>query len=373
LVVVAADVVAVDAALANQVAAAAGLERAELALCASHTHSGPAGVVARLHPADEDHLDRKLRSSVIATAVEAITTARTGMERVDLLVGVARTEGTAANRNHVMGPHDPRLTVLATRRYDGSFQGAMCHFACHPTILGADSRMVSADFPGALRRKLGVALDGATPPVVLVVNGAAGDVSTRFTRRAQNADEVARVGAMLAKAAVHALEHAAPLAGPIRYGLTTVPLSRRARQRLDDRGAPDRAERGGKPPGLVSSAQHRVTETRVQGAAMLEALAQVPDEAIPAGLKLEAWALGDVILVAVPGELFASLGSRIEAASAGLTLILGYTNGYVGYLTDIPAHEAQTYEALASPFLPEAGNDVAAAAAALVERMRSEV
>ena len=90
---------------------------------------------------------------------------------------------------------------------------------------------------------------------------------------------------------------------------------------------------------------------------MLEALAQIPDEAIPAELELEAWALGDVVLVAVPGELFASLGSRIEAASAGMTLILGYTNGYVGYLTDISAHESQTYEALASPFGPEAANE----------------
>jgi predicted dinucleotide-binding enzyme len=121
----------------------------------------------------------------------------------------------------------------------------------------------------------------------------------------------------------------------------------------------------------LSSGRRRVAETRAQGAAMLEALAQVPDEAIPAELQIEAWAVGDIVLVAVPGELFAALGRRIEAASADQTVILGYANGYVGYLTDIPAHESQTYEALASPFYSEAGNDVAAAAAALVERMHS--
>jgi hypothetical protein len=104
---------------------------------------------------------------------------------------------------------------------------------------------------------------------------------------------------------------------------------------------------------------------------MLNALAEVPDEAIPAELQLEAWVLGDLVLVAVPGELFASLGSRTASGTAGLTVILGYANGYVGYLTDVDAHESQTYEALASPFGPEAGNEVAVAAAALVERMRS--
>jgi hypothetical protein len=227
-VLVTSDVVAVDASLADEVSAAAGLDRAELALSASHTHSGPAGVVSRLHPTAVDHLDCNLRSRFIATAAEAIATARNGMESVDLLVGVTVTEGIAANRNDPIGPFDPRLTVLATRRGDGSFQGVICHFACHPTILGANNRLVSADFPGALREKLDVALDrdGRTP-LVLFVNGAAGDISTRFTRQAQNAGEMSRVGAALATAAVQALEIASPHTGTIRYGRTTVRLSRR--------------------------------------------------------------------------------------------------------------------------------------------------
>jgi hypothetical protein len=372
-VVVAADVVAVDASLAGDVASAAGLNSAELALCASHTHSGPAGVVARLHPADVDRPDRDLRSRFIATAAEAIGTARAGMERVDLLVGVAKTEGIAANRNNAAAPYDPRLTVLATRRGDGSWQGVVCHFACHPTILGAKNRLVSADFPGALGEALHVALDrGGSAPVMLFVNGAAGDVSTRFTRRAQDAGEVSRVGAALATAAVEALEHASPQSGPIRHGRTTVPLSRRERHSLECNIVAANAGSGDEPPDLLSSAQLRIAETRSQGAAMLEALAQIPDDAIPDELELEAWVLGDVVLVAVPGELFASLGRRIDAASAGRTLILGYTNGYVGYLTDVSAHESQTYEALASPFGPEAGDRVVDAATALVERVRKQ-
>jgi hypothetical protein len=372
-VLVSADVVAVDASLAAAVAAAAELERRELALCASHTHSGPAGVVARLHPADVDRLDRTLHSHFITTAAEAIAMARAGMERVDLLVGVAETEGIAANRNDPVAPSDPRLTVLATRRGDGSWQGVLCHFACHPTILGAGNRLVSADFPGALREALAAALGrGGSAPVVLFVNGAAGDVSTRFTRRAQDAGEVSRVGAVLAAAAVRALQHASPRSGPIRYERTPVQLPRRARYPLNDVVVTASAGSDDEAPGRLSSAQRRVAQTRLQGAAMLDALARIPDAAIPDALDLEAWALGDVILVAVPGELFASLGSRVEAAASGQTRILGYANGYVGYLTDLSAYESQTYEALASPFGPEAGERVADAATALVQRLRCE-
>jgi neutral ceramidase len=208
--------------------------------------------------------------------------------------------------------------------------------------------------------------------VVLFVNGAAGDVSTRFTRHAQDAGEVSRVGAALATVAVQALENASPQTGSIRHGRTTVRLSHRARRPIKGAVVAARTGSDDQDPGLLSPAQLRVAETRAQGAAMLESLAQIPDTAISDELKLEAWALGDVVLVAIPGELFASLGSRIDSASSGQTLILGYTNGYVGYLTDISAHESQTYEALASPFDPEVGERVADAATTLVERIRKQ-
>lgn len=106
---------------------------------------------------------------------------------------------------------------------------------------------------------------------------------------------------------------------------------------------------------------------------MLAALATLPVEAIPSRLRLDAWTLGDLALVAVPGELFVSLGRHIAAASPAEaeTLVLGYANGYAGYLADGPAHEAETYEALASPFAPEVGERVAATAGKLVARLRA--
>jgi hypothetical protein len=106
---------------------------------------------------------------------------------------------------------------------------------------------------------------------------------------------------------------------------------------------------------------------------MLAALTAIPLElaAIPSTLRIDAWTLGDLALVAVPAELFVSLGREIEKASPGKTLILGYANGYSGYLADRAAHRSGTYEALASPFGPEAGERVAATAARLVARLRS--
>ncbi|MCD6058834.1 MAG: hypothetical protein K0Q89_2364 [Thermomicrobiales bacterium] len=104
---------------------------------------------------------------------------------------------------------------------------------------------------------------------------------------------------------------------------------------------------------------------------MLAALTAVAIDAIASRLRIHAWMLGDLALVAIPAELFVSLGREIENASAGKTLILGYANGYSGYLADRAAHRSGTYEALASPFGPEASERVAATAARLVTRLRS--
>ncbi|MGH2614848.1 MAG: neutral/alkaline non-lysosomal ceramidase N-terminal domain-containing protein [Thermomicrobiales bacterium] len=366
LVIVAADIIAVDAALVDEIAAAAGLDKSELALCASHTHSGPAGVVARLHPADPDRLDPELRSRFVATAADAIATALSRMEAVDLQAGVADSNGVATNRNDVTGPYDPHLSVLATRRRDGSIQAVMAHFACHPTILGADNRAVSADFPGALRCTLAASLirSGRTP-LVLFVNGAAGDVSTRFTRRGQDGAEVERVGNALAETARHALGRARTLAGPIRHRHAMVDLPPR-QPPMAVVGAATPASTPLQKLAIPAAGQARIAETRAQGAAMLAALSALPDGGQPSSPRLDAWTLGGLTLVTIPGELSAALGRHVSARNLRRTLILGYANGYAGYLADRAAYEAETYEAMASPFGPGAGEGVANAAATLV-------
>lgn len=371
VVIVAADVAAVDAELVKEIAAAANIEPSELALCASHTHSGPAGVVPRLHPANPNELDPELRARFVATSAGAITTARSDLQPVDLLFGQVEVEGVAANRNDPAIPADSHLSVLATRRGDGSLQCALVHLACHPTILSAASRVVSADFPGALRCQFAEILPrGDATPVVLFVNGAAGDLSTRFTRRAQDAAEVERLGELLAAAASDALLSVRPLDGPIRCISTSVPLTPRPHAVSHDETPQPRQKSEDDPSS--SPAQRRIAETRKQGAAMLAALAALPEGAIATRCDLDLWTLGDLALVSVPAELFSSFGRQIADASDAPTLVLGYANGYIGYLADRRAHEAATYEALASPYGPEAGEQVTAAATALISELRSD-
>jgi hypothetical protein len=362
-VLVAADLAAVDASLVDEVAAAAGLDRNELLFCASHTHSGPAGVIVRMHPSDGNGLIPALREAFVQAARTAIEAARERSEPVELVFGQAETSGLAANRNAPDGPFDTRVSVLGTRNQQGQLTAVLVHFACHPTILSAENRLVSADYPGAMRRAAETMLAGGdVAPVVLFANGAAGDISTRFTRASQDYAEVERVGRGLAEAAIGSLRMARPVEPEIAAVRGSVTLEPRTLEHVLD------MEQEAQDAGL-SDAERRRAETRAQGAMLLDRLAKAGPDAIQRTFELPAWRLGDVQLVAIPGEFFASLGARIVESVPGPAMVLSYANGYVGYLVDDAAEAAGTYEALASPFAPGSGSRVAEMAIAVVAQL----
>jgi hypothetical protein len=59
----------------------------------------------------------------------------------------------------------------------------------------------------------------------------------------------------------------------------------------------------------------------------------------------------DTAWVHLPLELYASLGLQIKAESPfPNTRVIGYTDGYFGYMADRQAHAEGTYEALSSLF-----------------------
>lgn len=364
--ILAADVIAVDDELVVEVAQAAGLDAGQLLVCASHTHSGPAGIIGRLHPAEPDQLDQDVRRAFVRCCVEVLALARTRLAPCSVWLGQVEAPGVAGNRNDRDGPVDQRLSVLAVRQCDQVVAAAI-HFSCHPTVLGAANLEYSADYPGAMRRAL--RQDPAlkdTP--LLFLNGAAGDISTRFTRRSQDPAEVERLGAMLARAARAALVDARPLAPQLRSAhvafdaqpktLAALDVLEQEARRLAALAQATRADDA--PP-----VGQRQAQTRAEGAALEVLLAR--QGVSPHMITLQAVALGGLALVSVPGELFTSLGLAIEDASPFTdTRIVGYCNGYVGYVCDPAAYESSTYEALASPYAPAVGAQLVDAAAELL-------
>jgi hypothetical protein len=96
--------------------------------------------------------------------------------------------------------------------------------------------------------------------------------------------------------------------------------------------------------------------------------------------EVQALKIGPLAVVALPGEIFSSLGRAIKAGSpfgAPRTLVAGWANDNVGYVPDAAAYPLGGYEVdLASRYYgypagwaPGAGQGLVAAAARLLERL----
>lgn len=336
----------------------------ELIIAASHTHAAPSGWVGSIHPGHPADVD--------PDAVAELGDRLTGLFRAvhdqpDAEVRPAFAErpvsGIGSNRLDLTGPYDATVGILTLQRISDGLPVAMIiDHGCHPTVLPAANLKHTADWPGACRRRITAGLPG-DPPVIFL-QGAAGDISTRFVRSGQTFAEADRIGGLLAAQVLEAGPDARPVGGVpmiIRSGLLVpgraVPDHDQARAAVADAEAALAAL-----PAGVDHGPTRIAQTRLDGARVLAELAaaDLPDHWT---LPITAVALGDVAWIHLPVEPFASLGLRIKRASPyRQTRVIGYTDGYFGYLADAEAIANGSYEALSSLF-DEAGAEAVVAGA----------
>lgn len=360
------DAVAVDTRLARMLAgavgAAAGVPADRVLVCASHTHAAPLGWVGEISPAVPGEREPALEAAladVLAAAARPLRERRTAGR---LSWATVDAPGVGANRHRPDGPHDTSSGVLAVHT-DGGLLALLLDYASHPTVLGPENLGYSADWPGATRRALAAALGPGV--VVGFLQGAAGDVSPRFVRRARDASELARLGGLLAEPVLRALPSARPLPSRVprlSRSTATVPVRRLPSAAESARAlAEARAAVAALPDPSAPSA--RAAQTRLEGAQTLERL-RAADLPAALDMPLSVVTLGeDHAWLHLPVELFASLGLRLRAASPRQeTRVIGYTDGYFGYVPDREGVTSGCYEALTSYLTAEGAEALVAAA-----------
>ncbi|WP_431920345.1 hypothetical protein [Nonomuraea jabiensis] len=376
-----ADVICVNEDLAGRARQAAGCE---LWLAASHTHAGPeTGCVPGGGPTPEPWLGRL--TEAVRTAVRRAIDAERPCE------GVAyrgELHGVGADRSRPGAPAVVPLDLIAVR--DGGLAGVLVVLPVHPTVLPAANRLVSADLVGAvrasLRRRLGEDV------WVAVATGAAGDISTRHTRRGQDAAELRRLGDLVADRCAELL--AGPGTPLWQAGPTGVAWATQG-------PAPESAgiawaTRGPAPgPAGIAWATRRLTlepaATTADEAALLAAYEQAAASGDPVatrlarsrleglrartappvrtGVDVNVARLGGLALAGLPGEPFLAVAERVADRPGQPTVVLGYVNGYPGYLPTAAAYRRAEYEVLASQVAPGSAELVAETARNLLEEL----
>ncbi|HEY9294452.1 MAG TPA: hypothetical protein VIP98_24485 [Microlunatus sp.] len=319
------------AAIVVAVTAAAGIAAEQIVCVASHTHSAPAGWVGSIHPG----LPAELDESAIRSAADAIATAAAGLHPRPTTIAWAEgsVEGVGSNRHDPSGPTDQSIGILLVGPVDDPV-ALVYDYGCHPTVLGPDNLSWSADWVGAARGHLRRELAADLP--ILFLQGCAGDQSTRFLRRRQSIDEVARLGGLVGAAVLAALPGI-----PIRGG--GLGVAHRQLRLATRRPADSRTDRS-----RTVSGPDRLEASRREGRHAQRAMINsgLPAEMI---LPLTLVSIGVRSWLHCSVEPYSLIGRQLREVVAGLRLI-GYSDDYHGYLCDPSAADSNQYEAMSSYF-----------------------
>jgi hypothetical protein len=353
----------------RRISLATGVPVEAIMLTATHTHSGPVMIDSLSNAADSvvPKADPAYLSWVADRMVEAATSAVTAAVPAELALTVARAKGVGSNRHDPAGPTDPDVPVLlarsaATRRPIG----CMTIYGMHPTVMHEDSRLISADFPGYVRRWLRARVLTESCPVIYHL-GAAGDQSPRHMTRANTFEEAERIGTNLARRLEAALKETTAF-----RPVDTVE-ARRVMIEIEPRHFPPvdhaaevlrqtRARYEQLRSVNTSRQEVRTAECDVFGAEKTVLFAEAKadgrlEEAIRCAspAEIQVIRIGPWRFVGWPGEFFVEYGLALKAKAPAGTHLVTLANGELqGYIATPKAVSAGLYEATNAVFA--AGN-----------------
>jgi hypothetical protein len=189
VVIVGTDLIGLPREVSDEVAARVkqkhGLQRGQLMLNSSHTHSGP-GVWPNLQimfdvsPGDRQRLI-DYRDRLVDDLVEVVGAALADLAPATLAAGHG-SAGFAVNRRQPTGkgfklgvnpdgPVDHDVPVLRIAAPGGKLRAVLFGYACHNTTLGGDRYQLNGDYAGFAQLELEKALPGATALFLMLCGG----------------------------------------------------------------------------------------------------------------------------------------------------------------------------------------------------------
>ena len=155
-------------------------------IAVTHTHSGPMTWEDQSWPSRERswfaETERKILSAIEAASKKTFP-ARIAAGFGEIYLGHNRRKVDADGRVTMFwrnaeklptSPIDPTVGVIRVDDQSGKARAIIVNYACHAVVLGPDNRMISADYPGYLARRIEREFPGA---MCLFTQGGAGDIN----------------------------------------------------------------------------------------------------------------------------------------------------------------------------------------------------
>lgn len=320
-----------------------GLERAQIVLCFSHTHSGP--VVGKnlepLHFLQVDAAQQKLIDQYAAVLPSRVCTAAASaletLQPCDLQWGsgiatfaVNRRNNAAAKvpelraAGQLKGPTDHDVPVLALRDAQGKLIAVLFGYACHGTVL--DDYSWSGDYPGYAQ----LAIESQYPGCQAMFWAGCGADQNPLPRR--SLDLAKQYGQQLADAVAQVLhDDMTEITGPLDTQYREVPLA------LDK--LPDVSELE-----IQAKSENKYIQARAQ------MLLHRIEDGVPLGkyypFPISVWQFDDQLqFIALGGEVVVDYALRLKSELRGKsTWVAGYSNDVMAYVPSLRVLQEGGYE-----------------------------
>ncbi len=327
------------------------IDRAQVILNASHTHTGPEirpdswnmeGVDRAKVQNYVDDLENKI-VDLVGDALKSLKPAR-------LYSGNGLTRFQVNRRNNVEnelksytelnGPNDYAVPVIRITDDQDHLKAVLFGYACHPTVLS--DYLISGDYPGYAQSTL----EEMYPDVLaLFFQGAGGDQNPLPRREPQLAEQYGRE---LAAAVDRVLKsEMKPLTADLKVSYSEVNIGMQDAPPSAEELKMIIADNSDYPGYLKQKAKVFLGEIN----SGKELMKNYP-------YPVQAWRLGDQAIFTLGGELLVGYAIELKRIFGDDIFVFGYTNDVMGYIPTVTVLREGGYEGNRSPYFtnPWEGN-----------------
>lgn len=312
-------------------------------ICTTHTHSGPLTSPLRgfgkLDRGWVNVLEKKIAGAILV-ADNNLRNARIGAGKGHAEININRRE--RRDEQTVIGSNpegaiDYEVGVIRIDDINAKPICIMVNYACHPVVLGGDSYLISADYPGYTMGLVERAYqrDGA---IAMFLNGTTGDLNPA---RRGTFEQAQRLGTILGS---EILEVCA------ETGTTPSAELRMAKEIVELQSSELPSE--GELENIIKERKAALGASYDEDREIYLSWAEDALDMIKRGKKsavvpveVQVLRMGDIVLAGIPGEVFVEIGLGIKKDSPFKhTYAVAHTNGDIGYMPTRKAFDEGGYE-----------------------------
>ena len=382
----------IDTMIRDSVVSSIDIPRENIRISVSHTHAGPpygrddssgggwiTEGVELINPYYDSFPEKisKAIDEAVGSVVDCNVSYGNGRSDININRRPADKSGALFTGRNWDGPVDHSVDVIGFDAADGTPVATIVGYACHPTILGPENRLLSPDYPGHMRKTVEEIVGGRC----LFFQGAAGNQGPIHgfvgdVEVARKAGKVLGLEASKVRISIDPFEREEKLVEIIPAGADLgiyedVPIAKPCDDLeiintyvdLPSLDFPSYDE-ASKVYELALEELKKARESgnqeeikkevsKVKRANFTRKLTQISE-----GGKVNIWIqtikIGNIIFQGLPLEPFMEFSNKIKSLNPDKKIFWsGYTNGWLGYLPTAKAYEEGGYETRNTPLSPE--------------------